>query len=111
MAAQGQSSQDIALLGLGSVMTDIALATESLALAIGHGLSVHAPYRRTVVSTRECAATFGWAADTLGWLIERLGAEPEKELAQALHSSLDELVARYPSAPVMHTAEAAPPSA
>ena len=111
MAAQGQSSQDIALLGLGSVMAEIAQATESLALAIGHGQSVHAPHRRTVVLTRECAATFGWAADTLGWIIERIGAEPEKELAQALRSSLDELVARYPSTPVAHTAEAAPPSA
>ena len=96
LASQGQAAADVMLLGLGAMLGDIALATEALALAIDHGHSVHAPYRRKAKATMACVATFEWAAATLTWLIENAGASPERDLAAQLLGSLEDLVARYP---------------
>lgn len=112
LVSQGQGAADMALLGLGSVMTEIASATDALAAAIGHGNSVVAPHRRKALATVECVAAFGWAADSLGWMVEHANTGPDRELAVALLATLDELVARYPAimTPTTHSQDAAPPS-
>lgn len=112
LVSQGQAAADVALLGLGAMLGDIALATEALALAIDHGHSVHTPHRRKVKATLACVATFEWAATTLTWLVENAGAGTERDLATQLLGSLEELVARYPVVTESAgRATAAPPSA
>jgi hypothetical protein len=103
LVAQGQSASDVALLGLGPVITEIVAATNALAAAIGHDNSVVAPHRRKAIATMACVSTFGWAAESLGWMVEHAGAGPDRELAEALLATLDELVARYPATTTVAT--------
>lgn len=112
LVSQGQAAADVTLLGLGAMLGDIALATEALALAIDHGHTVYAPYRRKAKATMACVATFEWAATTLTWLMENAGPGTERDLAAQLLESLEELVARYPVMPESTgRVTAAPPSA
>lgn len=97
LISQGQAAADVALLGLGSVMLDIAQATDQLALAIGHGESAHAPYLRKAKATMACASAFGVVADMLGFMAEHGSAGADREQALALRGPLEELVARYPA--------------
>lgn len=68
IVAKPEHAQDIALLGLGPAMADIAQATSALAAAIGHGDSDEQPAVRYRLATSACSATFGYVAQTLGWL-------------------------------------------
>lgn len=112
LVSQGQAAADVTLLGLGPMFADIALATDALALAIDHGHTVHAPYRRKAKATLACVATFEWAANSLTWLMENAGPGPERDLAAGLLATLEELVARYPAVPESTgRVTAAPPSA
>lgn len=113
LVSQGQGAADVALLGLGSVITEIDSATNALAAAIGHGNSVVAPHRRKAMATVACVATFGWAVESLGWMFEHGRPGPDQELAMELLATLNELVARYPAimTPATHSQEVAPPSA
>ena len=111
LVSQGQAATDVQLLGLGPIMAEIALATDALAAAIGYGETSAAPHLRRSKSTIACVTTFGWAAETLGWMIEHGGNSAQRELALSLHASLVELVERYSvSAPISHPQEASPPS-
>ncbi|MBK9264642.1 MAG: hypothetical protein IPM54_33260 [Polyangiaceae bacterium] len=112
LTSQGQGAADVALLGLGPIMAEIASATDALAAAIGHGETNRTPYRRKATAAMECATTFAWAADTLSWMVEHGGEGAERELAMALHASLVELAERYvATAPAALAQQAAPPNA
>lgn len=97
LVASGQGAADVALLGLGSTMNEIAVATEALALAIGYGESVVAPHARRAKATASCVLTFGWAAEYLAWMTSQAGAGDERALAMSLLATLDELASRYPA--------------
>ncbi len=83
LTSQGQGATDVALLGLGPLMAEIVLATDTLAAVIGHGGTSRTPYRRKANATTMCASTFSWASETLSWMAEHGGAGPERELAIA----------------------------
>lgn len=111
--ASGQGAADIALLGLDALMHEITLATENLAAAIAHGQTGVTPHQRRIQATAACAKTFGWAAESLVWLVDEGGNGPERETAIACLASLRELVHRYPAMkrtnPPAETTIAAPP--
>lgn len=111
LVATGQGAADVALLGLGPMMNDIAVATEAFASVIGHGETVAAPHARRAKAVAECVITFGAVTESLEWLIEHGGNGPERDIAVAVHASLHDLAKRY-SAPLrtMSSAEAPPPS-
>ncbi len=111
LAAAGQGATDVATLGLGATINEIAVATEALAAVIGYGENVVAPHARRRKALAACMQTFGAVAEGLAWLIDLGGDSVERALAMELYASLNELVDRYAlpkraSAPV----EAAPPS-
>ncbi len=111
MAATGQGAADVALLGLGPMMNEIALATEALASVIGHGETVAPPHARRAKAVAACMLTFDAVAESLEWMIEYGGSGPDRDVAMALHASLTDLAARY-TAPVRvaPSTEAPPPS-
>jgi hypothetical protein len=115
MVSTGQAATDIALLELGPMMNEIALATESLASAIGHGETAAPPYARRAKAVSECVATFDHAAESLEWMIAHGGNGPERDIAIDLYASLEDLAHRY-TAPLRtipaaaHAKEAPPPS-
>ncbi len=96
LAAESQCADDIALLELGDVMTDIAAATNALADAIGHGTTGHAPWKRKSEAVTTCRNVFGAMTKQLAWMMEHGYPGPDKEQAIALHASLVELAGRYP---------------
>ncbi len=113
LSSQSVCAADIALLGLGEFMADIATATTALAEAIGHGMTGHAPSRRKSAATVACRNAFSTVAKQLDWVIENGLPGPDKEQAITLRAPLIELAARYPAKPVttkVH-AEQAPPLA
>jgi len=95
--SHGQGLADIGLLGLSPVMSDIHVATTELAEVIGHGEGAQSPYNRKLAATAECAATFSWAAQLLGWLVEHGSPGAAREQAMALRAPFEELAARYPA--------------
>ncbi|MBK9259552.1 MAG: hypothetical protein IPM54_06900 [Polyangiaceae bacterium] len=111
LVSHGQGAADVALLGLSPMMTEIAAATEALAAVIGHGTTTAPPHMRRAKATAACSMTFGWAAESLEWIIEHGGNAPEREIAMAMHASLKDLVERYAvlAKPTQST-EAPPPS-
>lgn len=112
--AAGQGAADVALLGLGELMHEIAVATEALAAAIAHGETGVTPHQRRIQATSACAKTFGWAAESLLWLIEEGGNGAERETAVACLATLRELTLRYPAMkranPPAESTIAAPPA-
>ena len=78
-------------------MQDGSSSTRPLAEVIGHGESSQAPYNRKIAATAECAATFLWAAQLLGWLVEHGSPGAAREEAIALRAPFEELAARYPA--------------
>ncbi len=113
VVASGQSAADVALLGLDALMHEIAMATENLAAAIAHGETGVTPHQRRTQARATCAKTFGWATESLAWLVEEGGSGSERETAAACLASLRELAHRYPSMkrtnPPAETTIAAPP--
>lgn len=97
LVSQNPGAADIALLGLGNAMNDIAQATSALAAAIGHGEGPERPSERQKLAASACSATFGFTAQTLAWLAANGLAGEEQNRAQRLRSSLVELAARYPA--------------
>lgn len=98
ITSQGQGAADVALLGLGNMMAEIAQATSALAAAIGHGQSSARPFERQKAATLACASVFGDAVELLIWLGERGMPDADRERAEGLRLSLSELSARYPAA-------------
>lgn len=95
VVAQGQGAADVALLGLGNVMNEIAQATHALAAAIGHGKGSGRPFERQKAALSDCASVFGDAVDWLVFLSERGFAADDRERAMALRQSLEEVAKRY----------------
>lgn len=111
LASQGEAAKDVQLIGLGPIMTEIAAATDALANAIGYGETSSAPHQRRAKAVAQCIVTFGWAAETLSWMIEHAGHGSQRELAIALHATLADLVDRYAVISVSpRSQEASPPS-
>lgn len=57
LANETQAADDITLLGLGNVITQIATATENLALAIGRGRAGQVPAKQRKAVVAECVHT------------------------------------------------------
>lgn len=115
LIATGQGAADVALLGLGPMMNEIALATETLASVIGYGATIAPPHARRTKAVAACAATFASAAESLEWMIECGGIDTNREIAVDFYASLKDVASRYPApARALHTAalsaEAPPPS-
>ncbi len=113
LVASGQGAADAALLGLTSTINEIAVATEALALAIGHGESVVAPHARRSKAVASCVLTFAWAAEYLDWMVSQAGPGDERAVAMNLLDSLQELASRYPAptrSPAPAEMAAPPPS-
>lgn len=111
LVAGGQGATDVATLGLGAIMNEMAVATEALATVIGHGETVVAPHARRKKALARCVQTFGAVAEGLAWLIDQGSHGAERALAMELYVSFHELANRYAlskreSAPT----EAPPPS-
>ncbi len=97
IVAKPEHAQDIGLLGLGPAMADIAQATSALAAAIGHGDGDEQPAVRYRLATSACSATFGYVAQTLGWLADYGMPGDERDKAVRLRASLADLAACYPA--------------
>jgi len=95
LADETQTAADIALLGLGSVMAQIATATEDLAGAINVGRQGQAPAKQRKAAVADCVHAFGTVYRSLDWL-ERSGDPADQTKAGALRSTLDALTSRYP---------------
>ena len=111
LVASGQGAADVALLGLGPMMNEIAVATEAFASVIGHGETVAAPHARRAKAVAECVITFGAVTESVEWMIEHGGNGAERDVAMAVHASLKDLAERY-TAPLrtIRSAEAPPAS-
>lgn len=104
MAKEPQHAADIAMLGLGTLITDIAQTTDALALAIGHGEGTsRRPSERRRVMLGACSTTFSTVAAGMTWVIEN-GLPEDDKRARALLETLQALAARYP-APQTPTAQ------
>ena len=95
LVAAGQGATDVATLGLGAMINEMAVATEALAAVIGHGETVAAPHLRRAKAVTTCAQTFGVVAEGLAWLIDQGGNGAEQGIAMKLYTSLHELTDRY----------------
>ncbi len=97
MAAEPQCAADLALLGLGSIMAQIASATEDLAIAIGQGRADLVPSRQKRAALAECMQVFGTVYQSLDWIAKQADVGPDGDTAIALRSSLHELALKYPA--------------
>ena len=87
----GQAEADVALLGLDPLLSEIAAIPDSLA-----GTSTTSPLHGQKANAVEaCMDAFGWAAETLAWLVKNARNGSERELANALLVSLVDLATRY----------------
>lgn len=98
LVEHGQAEADVALLGLEPLLAEIANATDSLADSIRQGFSTE-PQKQTALAVANCVNVFGWAANSLTWMVEQGAEGPEKDLANALLESLWNLSSRYGFAP------------
>lgn len=97
LAAETSCAADIALLGLGPVISSVAVATENLAAAIGQGRVDLAPAKQRKAAVAECIQVFGTVYRALDWLAEHGYGGTERDTAIALRATLDDLVAKYPA--------------
>lgn len=95
LATNGQCAADIALLELGDLMQDIAVATEALADAIGHGSTGHTPSRRKTAALTHCRIAFGAVLGQLEWIASAGSSGIDKDVASALLAPIRELAQRY----------------
>jgi hypothetical protein len=109
LAAHGQTEADVALLGLDPLLTEIAAVTDGLATALGDSGPPSFVHTQKAKAVAKCVNVFGWAADTLGWLLESADLAREKELIRTLHGSLLELASRYAHPPQSKSNRDAPP--
>jgi len=87
---------DVALLGLQSVVVDIAATTNALAHAIGYGVTGLSPAKHKRATTAACVQAFGAVAEQLAWLSEFGLDGADRQKAIALREALVELATRYP---------------
>jgi hypothetical protein len=87
---------DVALLGLQSVMPDIAATTNALAQAIGYGVTSLSPAKQKRAATAACVQAFGAVNEQLVWLSEFGMDGADRQKAIALREALVELALRYP---------------
>jgi hypothetical protein len=113
LAKETQHAADIVTLGLTGLMADIALTTDTLAEAIGHGQGLaHRPSERRRAAVVACSATFAAVEGSIAWVLDK-GLATDRTKAQALVETLHALAARY-AAPETHAAApgpAVPPAA
>lgn len=95
LGTNGQCAADIALLELGDLMQDIAIATEALAGAIGHGNTGFTPSRRKGATLSSCRIAFGAVHGQLEWIASSGSSGIDKDVASALLVPLRELAKRY----------------
>lgn len=96
-AATGQTAADIALLGLGGIITDIQRTSDALAAAIGYGQNTQPPSERLRLALAACASMFSLVAGQLAWLAAHGQVGMEQTRAAKLRASLEALAARYPA--------------
>lgn len=97
LAKEPQHAADIVTLGLTGVIADIALTTDALADAIGHGQGTsRRPSERRRAAVAACSATFSAVYSSIAWVLEK-GLPADKTTAQALLETLQALATRYPA--------------
>src|SRR5262249_52285341 len=96
-------AKDIAGLGLGDHLDDIAKATEALARGLGRTGGdgegkAHTPgSRRIVQAVRQCAASFNFVYEGTSRLLDEVSDAHERATLEAIVGSLDGMLARAPA--------------
>lgn len=109
LAAHGQTEEDVALLGLDPLLTEIAAVTDGLATALGDLAPLSLVHTQKAKAVAKCVNVFGWATDALGWLLEGAATAIERELLRTLHGSLVDLATRHAPPPHSKSNRDAPP--
>lgn len=107
-AANSEAAADVALLGLGPVIAEIAAATQKLGAAIGHGEGSDRPSERFRAAIAECASVFASVSGRILWIANNGQPGQDRQRAAHLLAPLEALVARYPAAATAPTTPSTP---
>jgi len=100
LASADPLKSDIQLLDLGSIINEIATATEALAVARGRGHQAGTPLAPSIrirKATAACSAAFNAIHEDLDWTIAHQAPGAEQDRLKALRAPLLALLARYPA--------------